>query len=116
MNRAEWYFARLMFQAEEFDITYNDPKELIEVEKLYSEIDDYLNRKDKLVVGSEWVCDANNWSYDDTEYYESAGEIKEGQIVTISKIIEGYIQTNEYRDDSIPLGQFLACFSPKKQK
>lgn len=84
---------------------------LIEVQE---DIKDYLNRKDKLVVGSEWVCDVDcigskkTYSpYDD----ETVFVVDVRDFVTLTY----FIYDNAHEDD-MPLEQFLACFSPVEKE
>ena len=68
----------------------------------------YLNRKDKLVVGSEWVCDVDECVGGFITHYKD-------EVCNITKVFDDavYIQHSiNYEEDEIPLGQFLACFRP----
>lgn len=79
------------------------------IDKVY----EYLNRKDKLVVGSEWVCDdkcignARDWKRGDNVTIEKLSSTGEGILITYEA--EKYLH-HIYTD------QFLACFVPKEKE
>lgn len=100
---------------------------------LLEETIDYLNRKDKLVVGSEWACDVECYATNGNKTYR----IVKNKLLTITFFKEdGYNVYFDFYDDVldkshlkntnifkfdevrtdcvIPTKQFLACFSPKE--
>ena len=46
MSKADELLKQVVYQSESYDISYNKPNELKEVDKLLEEIDKYLNDKD----------------------------------------------------------------------
>ena len=118
MSKADELLQRLIYQAEMFAITYNNKEELSEVDSLLSDITYYLDRKDKLVVGSEWVCDVECIAllYHQHDYFEK------NDCVVIKNKEHSKIElthTDEWYEGAIfwmPLEQFLACFSPKEKE
>ena len=133
MSRADELLKKLIYQVESFDINYNRTDELAEAEKLYTEIESYLNRKHKLVICSEWVCDVECYATNGNKTYR----IGKNKALTITFFEEGncnvyfyfyddvldvsYLKnTNIFKFDEvktscvIPTEQFLACFSPKE--
>lgn len=134
MSKADELLQRLIYQAETFAITYNNKEELSEVDSLLSDITDYLDRKDKLVAGSEWVCDVECYATNGNKTYR----IRKNKALTITSFKEdGYNvyfdfyddvldteylkNTNKFKFDEvktscvIPTEQFLVCFSPKEE-
>ena len=105
MNKAEELLSRYLYKKED-DKT------------LWAETLNYLNRKDKLVEGSEWVCDLDNTAQEFGNYKPYVEKIKKGLIVEVldvnGLIIFGHNQSME----SWVLGeeQFLACFSPVEKE
>ena len=81
--------------------------------KLWGETLNYLNRKDKLVEGSEWVCDVGCYAFHcDTGMALKVAKGFHAKVLTIgsSELIF------EYPDEClriVTIDQFLACFVPK---
>lgn len=72
-------------------------------------IDKYLNRRDKLVVGSKWVCDVTTYAY--------SSKFHKHRIYVINRLDDCYVycEDSEYFSETIILiDQFLACFSQRR--
>ena len=83
-----------------------------ELEKLAIEKDEQESRKDKLIVGSQWECVAENRGRNAVfkkgiEAY--IWEVKENFVNFGYGTVYGYVR------DSIPIEQFLLCFKPLKE-
>ena len=74
------------------------------------------SRKEKLVVGSEWVCLVDCLcSVDDNKKQRKVGLIKKGSKFKIYEFIEvlGRVTIKEPLKFDIPIDQFLLCFKPR---
>ncbi|QIK56649.1 hypothetical protein G7059_01705 [Erysipelothrix sp. HDW6A] len=100
---------------------------------MLSDVENYINRKDKLVAGSEWVCDVECYATNGIKTYR----IGKNKVLAITFFEEdkynvyfdfyddvldvSYLKnTNIFKFDEVktscvmPTEQFLACFSPKE--
>ena len=86
-------------------------KELVN-EKLEQE-----SRKEKLIVGSEWVCVINNKAQQFGNYKPYVENIKKGLIVEVFDVNGLIIFGHDKSMESWVVGeeQFLACFRPLKE-
>lgn len=82
---------------------------LCDFDNLHANTEEYLNRKDKLVVGSEWVCEIS--------CYHCFGETEKNDKIVVSKSNFGVVNYVDLRGNTceVYIGQFLACFNPKDQ-
>lgn len=85
---------------------------------LLEESINYLNRKDKLIVGSEWVCDVGNKVQEVGNYQPHVVNLEKGLVVEIfdvnGLVMFGHnptMETWQIREE-----QFLACFNPKEEE
>lgn len=87
------------------------------LQELVNEKLEQESRKDKLIVGSRWVCDLDNIAQEFGNYKPHVENIKKGLIVEVfdvnGLIIFGHNQSME----SWFMGeeQFIACFRPLKK-
>ena len=103
MSKADELLQRLIYQAEMFAITYNNKEELSEVDSLLSDITYYLDRKDKLVIGSEWVCDVECYVTNGNQTYR----IRKNKVLTITFFKEdGYNVYFDFYDDVLDTEYF----------
>ena len=105
LRRMYELLGKIPYEVELSDL--NPLRELV-FEKLEQE-----SRKEKLIVGSQWECVAENRGRNTV--------FKKGIETYIWEIEEnfitfGYGTVNGYARDSTPIEQFLLCFKPKGEK
>ena len=97
-----------------FEVELSDLNPLSELvnEKLEQE-----SRKEKLIVGSEWVCVINNKAQQFGNYKPYVENIKKGLIVEVFDVNGLIIFGHDKSMESWVVGedQFLACFKPLKE-
>ena len=110
MSKAEMLLQEWVMAAE----SNNDER----LEEIYNDTCDYLNRKDKLIVGSEWVCDLDNKSQELGNYKPHVVKIKKGLIVEVFNVNGLIIFGHNQSMESWVVGeeQFLACSSPVEKE
>jgi len=92
------------------DMEFNDnEEEIMELQELIDKETELESRKDKLVVGSEWVCIAECTGV----FWGDWFPIIKGTVVKIANI-ENDQWVNLSSDESIKKEQFLLCFMPKE--
>lgn len=83
---------------------------------LLIEIEDYLNRKEKLTVGSEWVCDVGCLSLTefDFNYFDKGDEVKIIRIDSQEVYLDCVGNLNILARAKMPIKQFPVCFRSKE--
>ena len=87
------------------------------IQELVNEKLEQESRKDKLIVGSEWVCDVGNKAQEFGNYKPHVENIKKGLIVEVFDVNGLIIFGHNKSMESWVVGeeQFLACFRPLKE-
>ena len=133
MSKADKLLNKINDYRENFDDNKSLREYITWLDYILDRIPDHLNRKDKLVIGSEWVCDVECYATNGNQTYR----IGKNKVLAITFFKEdsynvyfdfyddvldvSYLKnTNIFKFDEvktscvIPTEQFLACFSPKE--
>ena len=80
-----------------------------ELQELVNEKLEQESRKEKLIVGSEWVCEV--------DCYHRHGEHDSGNIILVNELMGNDVRYSNSKEDlcEMTIDQFLLCFKPIKE-